>query len=785
MAIGFSNTNKPINPRGNDASPKGFNRAKLYSGKALSFDGVNDDVNCGDVSDLDFGTGNFSVSLYVKINSAQSSLQNIFSKKDAAAATAGYSIFYNHSTGKLLFSNANGTSASEIFSADSFTQYEDQWIHLVAVRDSSDDKNAYFYINAVKHELASTLTIYDTDNSYDFKIGNTHTGAYFNNQQVAGLKVFNTALTAAQVADLYKNPEKVVPTGVDNTALKLWLPMQEGAGTTAYDGSPVGFTEDIVTGFTNGTTYPLDSFASSGDDITTAIKTNGFGGCVSNGHYYTNGQKVKVKFTYQKNSGNDLRVLFSNVVTGAGTSKSDTQNVSASGEFEHTFTMTADGIAYLQLGTGNASHSIDAVITDVYVSPNVSANHGTISGATYTHGIGAPVSQTAVISWNKGTNLFEKSEQFGVSPWSSARVTIANNIITAPDGRVTSGRALETSSNGFRDAFISNDTFASGVPITLSCFVKGGLGRDAIYLYTNDGSGSGRAAKFNINTGAYIGNASGSGFSAWDSYTTKDYGNGWFKFSATLNSSLGTSKVYNLGISDNTNDALAGYDGNIAKGIYFWGASLEQSATAGPYVRTGATAQTTPVLLPAGLTTGRDITGVNLFENVRKQGALNLDGNSWAEVHDNASLDVTTGLTLEAWVYWDGTASDDGIIGRWGGGNTYLLQAYDADDIRFYIHYGAASFVETGTALAANNWYHVVGTYDNTNQKIYINGSESASISRTGNISVSAFDIQIGRYGGAVSTQYDNSIAQPRIYNRALTAAEVLQNYNSGKNTYK
>ena len=32
-------------------------------------------------------------------------------------------------------------------------------------------------------------------------------------------------------------------------------------------------------------------------------------------------------------------------------------------------------------------------------------NHGTISGATYTHGIGAPVSQTAVIDWNKGTNL--------------------------------------------------------------------------------------------------------------------------------------------------------------------------------------------------------------------------------------------------------------------------------------------------------------------------------------------------------------------------------------------
>ena len=75
-----------------------------------------------------------------------------------------------------------------------------------------------------------------------------------------------------------------------------------------------------------------------------------------------------------------------------------------------------------------------------------------------------------------------------------------------------------------------------------------------------------------------------------------------------------------------------------ARDIFFWGFHLDfDSSTAGPYVRTGATAQTSDVLLPAGLTTGRDITGVNLFENVRKQGALNLDGNSWAEVHDNAS----------------------------------------------------------------------------------------------------------------------------------------------------
>ena len=45
MAVTTSKTNKPILPRGADVRPiDSYNRAELYSGKALDFDGVNDDV---------------------------------------------------------------------------------------------------------------------------------------------------------------------------------------------------------------------------------------------------------------------------------------------------------------------------------------------------------------------------------------------------------------------------------------------------------------------------------------------------------------------------------------------------------------------------------------------------------------------------------------------------------------------------------------------------------------------------------------------------------------------
>ena len=57
MGVTTNLINKPFNPRAQDQSPKGYNRAKLYSGKALDFDGVNDYVNCGDFDGASFGNG--------------------------------------------------------------------------------------------------------------------------------------------------------------------------------------------------------------------------------------------------------------------------------------------------------------------------------------------------------------------------------------------------------------------------------------------------------------------------------------------------------------------------------------------------------------------------------------------------------------------------------------------------------------------------------------------------------------------------------------------------------
>ena len=169
---------------------------------------------------------------------------------------------------------------------------------------------------------------------------------------------------------------------------------------------------------------------------------------------------------------------------------------------------------------------------------------------------------------------------------------------------------------------------------------------------------------------------------------------------------------------------------------------------------------------------------------MRKQGALNLDGNSWAEVHDNASLDFGTGsFSLEAWArvkYVNDGSSYNAILTL--GGNAASdtsLSITSSLEMRFE-YAGDSSAVSSSTE---GDWVHIVGTYDETNATFYIDGSQADQDARTATDITNALVKQIGR-DSTSNRFYNDQIAQPRIYNRALTAEEVQRNYNAGKNIY-
>jgi hypothetical protein len=88
------------------------------------------------------------------------------------------------------------------------------------------------------------------------------------------------------------------------------------------------------------------------------------------------------------------------------------------------------------------------------------------------------------------------------------------------------------------------------------------------------------------------------------------------------------------------------------------------------------------------------------------------------------------------------------------------------------------------TSLANNTWYHCIGTYNNSGvSNLYLNGLlvATSTYSASSYSSYSA-PIIIGQY--SIFGNLSGNIAQVSIYNRALSAAEVLQNFYALKSRF-
>jgi hypothetical protein len=128
-----------------------------------------------------------------------------------------------------------------------------------------------------------------------------------------------------------------------------------------------------------------------------------------------------------------------------------------------------------------------------------------------------------------------------------------------------------------------------------------------------------------------------------------------------------------------------------------------------------------------------------------------------------------TNHTIAAWVY----ANDDAT-------NKMFLDARDASDdgilfnvnttegIRYSVN---ASDVDS-TTTHGNEWVYVVGTYDGTTQRLYIDGSQNNSAATSQTISTTT-DATIGRASNSAIGFFEGNLANVAIWNRALSSDEI------------
>ena len=170
----------------------------------------------------------------------------------------------------------------------------------------------------------------------------------------------------------------------------------------------------------------------------------------------------------------------------------------------------------------------------------------------------------------------------------------------------------------------------------------------------------------------------------------------------------------------------------------------------------------------------------NVLATVSK-GALAFTGNSGRKKVSlgttlwTNNFQGTNKATVEAWIYRTESGSLHTIVGNYEG--TYpILFRIDGDKITFWVN--TSSMVAGATNLAINTWYHVAGTYDGTNLKVYVNGVLDRTLAYTGNFISTAYELKIGG-GLSNNTEYfPGSISDVRLWSVARTAAEISASYN-------
>ena len=142
------------------------------------------------------------------------------------------------------------------------------------------------------------------------------------------------------------------------------------------------------------------------------------------------------------------------------------------------------------------------------------------------------------------------------------------------------------------------------------------------------------------------------------------------------------------------------------------------------------------------------ISGATRTTSGKYGSALSFDGiNDLVTISDAASLDLTTALTLEAWVRPVVAVSGRTVILKEAGAEE-VYAIYSSEDLPRplgAVRIGGAYKIATGASqLPLNTWSHLASTYDGATLCLYVNGTQVGSVAATGSIEVSSGMLRIG-----------------------------------------
>ena len=168
-------------------------------------------------------------------------------------------------------------------------------------------------------------------------------------------------------------------------------------------------------------------------------------------------------------------------------------------------------------------------------------------------------------------------------------------------------------------------------------------------------------------------------------------------------------------------------------------------------------------------------------------GAFDFDGvDQYIAFPDDTNLNSQT-ITMETWSKLDSSTTQNGFLFEKGAVNTQYAHFFEGTHLRFRTMTLSTQDLAISSALylSVGIWQHIVCTFGAGTKIIYINGvNVTQQTGLTGTLPTNTSGLFLGAYGGGGDYHLDGEIAVSRVYNTALTAAEVLQNYNAQKSRF-
>ena len=184
----------------------------------------------------------------------------------------------------------------------------------------------------------------------------------------------------------------------------------------------------------------------------------------------------------------------------------------------------------------------------------------------------------------------------------------------------------------------------------------------------------------------------------------------------------------------------------------------------------------------SGFQSSASLTNGPIF-NSSNYGSIVFDGtNDYAVIASTPNLSPGTGnFTYSSWINpssFSGTTAALFVVaiagGLWIGKNgvNFVLRAY-----------GVADYIQYATLPTLNTWTNITITRSGTTATLYYNTTSVATGTTSQNFAQST--AYIGNDGAAISSNFNGRIATTIFYKeKALTVAEITQNYNAMKGRY-